>query len=405
MPAIEGLAEAAQEFGRKVGEAIRSIDWIRVIRDALGSSTDIGTTVGQWIRNGISNMSLADVVDNAKLAAIAAMIVAGLLAALFLLPVVLIGGLALVVGSALVGLAEGILGMDFSQIATNIWDGIKNAVDAVGDWLTMLVAKGVDLLAGLVTGINTGWLAVQAWLLLLPALIVATVGDVSSTLKQKGLDLLTGLQNGILNGWTTVSNWMGYLGTRIFLAIGDLAMTIYSKGKDLITGFDSGIKQTYFTVKLWLEGLGARAVTAVGNLGSRLYQAGKDLIQGLINGIEDMIPGLNTAVNAINSVINLIDRGSSPWPMFIESGQDLMKGLVIGTQRGMPALERQVGRINTEIDGIGGSASAGGVGAGQVIQIITLEPGRWKEFLDNAMAGGEFAKGFGRELGMYAGQP
>jgi hypothetical protein len=62
------------------------------------------------------------------------------------------------------------------------------------------------------------------------------------------------------------------------------------------------------------------------------------------------------------------------------------------------------GTPTARIPGLPQLGADGARGNGQVIQIVPLEPGKWKEFLANAEAGGTFARNFGGELAMMGGQ-
>lgn len=407
LPKVNGLLEAAADFGRQVGEAIRAVDWVSVIKTAIGSSNKVGNTVGQWLREGISSISPGDVVEAGKMVAIAGAIVAALAAAFILLPFVLTAALVAFVGSALIGVAEGITGLDFSQIAMNIWNGIKNAIDTAGDWLTMLVAKGVDLLAGLVTGINTGWLAVQAWLLLLPSLILAAIGDVSRTLRQKGLDLLSGLYDGILDKWATVKAWLVSLGVWVYIAIGDVSRIIRQKGLDLLAGLYDGILDKWASVKSWLSGIGGYASGAVGSLGRALYSAGTSLMQGLKDGIAAGWEDVKSFLGSLNPA-NYKGPKARDLKMLRPTGMWLMEGLSVGLDRGWHDVTRQLSGYDVSLAGaVHAATSADGSGRGQTVinHNYFVTPEALQQIMRDSKEGAAFARNFGRELGMYAGQP
>jgi hypothetical protein len=109
--------------------AIRAVDWIGTFKAALGSSFELGTVIGEWAREAINNISFDDLVDAGKWAIVGALIVTAIITGLVLLPVVVGGALIALMGSAVLGFAEGITGIDFSGVAGAVLKRITDAID------------------------------------------------------------------------------------------------------------------------------------------------------------------------------------------------------------------------------------------------------------------------------------
>jgi hypothetical protein len=143
---------------------------------------------------------------------------------------------------------------------------------------------------------------------------------------------------------------------------------------------------------------------------------GGAIVNGISSGINAVFEGLKSSF--LSKVQGLIDGAksllgiSSPSKVFAYQGKMIGEGLAAG----MDDMERRVVRAgeslaaatmgtfdNVNVSGVvaGGNQN----GDGQIIQIITLEPSRWQEFLSDAQAGGNFARNFSGELGLRTGAP
>ncbi len=278
--------------------------------------------------------------------------------------------------AALAAVWNAFLGIDWGGVAAAVWNLLVAGFqaipwDSIGSYILDLSAtlldKGKELFQGFRDGIDEKWKSFVSWLGGRGAAAVSAIGALGATLFDKGKSLLKGLYDGGLKEWGVIKLWIQGLPPLIVSTIGDVASTLYAKGQDLIRGLRNGIGDKWDGVREFFGGLSGKVIGFVGDLSGALYQAGKDLLQGLINGINDMIPGLQTAVDVVNGLINLIDRGHSPWPMMIDAGRDAMSGLVIGLRKGMYGLASTVGTVNGTMNTIGGSApssfSYAGMGA------------------------------------------
>lgn len=249
------------------------------------------------------------------------------------------------------------------------------ALDAIGDLAETLTARGIELIIGLRSGASTSWDLFASWLAARAAFAIFWIGDVTQSLLQKGKDLLQGLWSGASDKWNAMAVWLTTRPAFAAYWIGDLGKTLWSKGISLIEGLWDGASEQWDSLTDWFASRGAEAASWVGDLGGYLYSAGIDLIQGLIDGIMAKIPGLQWAVSQVNSLIDLIDRGKSPWPMMIEAGSDAIDGLIIGMNQRSMALGNAISGINGIVNltpsvamaaattSYGGASSIGSAGA------------------------------------------
>lgn len=284
--------------------------------------------------------------------------------------------------------------------------------EALGEaWNEKIKPQGTALLTGFLNGVVEYWPTVYTWLSQLGAFALAAIPDISRTIRQKGLDLLAGFYDGILDKWPEVKTWLGLLGTWAFIAIADISRSIRGKGLDLMSGFYDGILDRWPAVKGWLAGLPGYCISAVGNLSLALFSKGWDLISGLASGIR--AAASNLVPSAIGYATGLVIEGISNIPGFspIEHvGQFYGRRLGEGFAEGISSASRMVNSASTGLAGtaippLDQSVTGGNGRGGQVINIITLEPGKWQEFLANAQMGGDFARAFAPELAMRSGQP
>jgi hypothetical protein len=101
-----------------------------------------------------------------------------------------------------------------------------------------------------------------------------------------------------------------------------------------------------------LQGLPGRAQSALGNLGGVLWRAGLDLINGLINGILGAIPGLESTLGWVTSIIpdwkGPLDHDRR---LLMPAGEAIMSGLIRGIISQTPGLRAELMSITDLIAG------------------------------------------------------
>jgi phage-related protein len=316
------------------------------------------------------------------------------------------------------------LGTDLSGLISKggewiqaIWDGAKSLWDTsvapwlsglssdaltwIGDVSASLLAKGEDLLQGFWQGAVNRWASVSSWIGTRSTDAVAAAGDLTSTLWQKGVDLLVGMGDGAVAQWANLKTWLGNRGAMATQGVGNVLSTLWQKGVDLIVGMGNGVTAQWANLKSWLSGLPGYITNAIGSLGGLLYDAGVALLQGLYDGITAKWEDVKSLLSSITSSIP--DWKGPPERdrmLLYSAGQLVMGGFGRGLDDGWDDVTRKLTGYVPTIGGGNSMTNSGMNTGGNVIQIITLEPGKWAEFLEDAQAGGQFAKRFASELSL-----
>lgn len=158
-------------------------------------------------------------------------------------------------------------------------------VSAIGDVGSLLLDKGRDVISGLLSGIASifgsggggGDSTVSGFMGGVPGKIVSAIGDVLSLLVQKGKDIIAGLLSGIGQALVGLMAMVAGIPVAILNAFAGIGpTTLFSKGADLVGGLISGI-----TSKIPFLGSAVSAVTSVvGGLtgGGSIGQGIKDVV-------------------------------------------------------------------------------------------------------------------------------
>ena len=298
------------------------------------------------------------------------------------------------------GLWDGAVGK-WNEVTAWLGGLAAEALTWIGETASTLYTKGSELLQGLWDGVLEKWIAVSLWFVNLATMIFNAIADVTGTLLSRGTDILQGFWQGVLDKWVAVSTWFVNLATMIFNAIGTLTSTIKSKGTDILQGFWQGVLDKWVAVSTWFLSLGSMILGAIGDLGSSLYGAGTAVMDGLWQGLKDGWGQITGWLSGLNPA-DWKGPEARDKKMLYMPGVWIMEGLGRGLDEGWGDVTRQLSGYSPALTGNIGSANAG-IGGGQVIQIITLEPGKWREFLADAQAGGKMARGFGSEIAMMEG--
>lgn len=326
------------------------------LKGSIGLPFNFGQMVGEAIRSGIDAAigPISSAVRNASWGDIGKAIVLGIAGSIVLAvasPLLLTVPIYAFIAGALKGLT--FPDSSFAEIGTKIKNGIVGAISTTGDISQLLVATGVNLLAGLKTGIDQTWASI-----VVPGLqgvgqgSIDAVGNLAATLTPAGNTLLSGLKLGIDATWaTSVVPGLNGVAQGSMDAVGDLSSTLTSAGNALLNGFKFGIDTTWASsVVPGLQGVAQGSVDAVGNLSGVLYGAGASLIQGLIDGINSMIGSLTST---LGGVTNLIPRVKGPMEkdrvLLKPSGQAIMQGLIGGINTEVPALARSLTAITNSM--------------------------------------------------------
>lgn len=326
-----------------------------------------------------------------------------------LVPSMILSALNIDLGSLLAKGAEWVQGI--WDGAVSIWTSVTawfgglaaDALTWIGETSSTLSQKGTDIIQGFFTAVTVGWTTVSTWFTDMKNKALTAVGDTLATLKQKGTDIISGFYEAVTTRWVAVRQWFINLPTMIFNAIGSLARTLWDRGTEALTGFYSSVidKWSIGGVRTWFTTLGSKVVSAVGSLASSLVGAGRAVMQGLWDGMKAKWDEVKAWLSSLNPA-DWKGPERRDKKMLYKPGIWIMQGLQHGLSEGWDDVTRQLSGYTPTISG-GLSAGSAGIGGAPIVQIITLEPGKWQEFLADAQQGGKFARNFGSELGMMEG--
>jgi phage-related protein len=128
---------------------------------------------------------------------------------------------------------------DIKTKAIEVWGSLKDWFDTTWTNIKTAVSEAWEAVK---TSVSNGITAVVEFVKAMPGKILTAIGDIVTLLAQKGVDLIQGLINGYLSIWDTVLTFAGNIGSKVVGAVGSLGKTLYDKGTDLIQGFINGIK-------------------------------------------------------------------------------------------------------------------------------------------------------------------
>lgn len=237
---------------------------------------------------------------------------------------------------------------------------------AGGKALIEQLAKAVDLITAFLAT-EAGWralneligVAIGSFYLLAGALIVILFLGAS---VQAFIDWL------INTAFPAIGRFFADIGKAIadwFTDIGDKVANFFNGFKVTVSGVGQAISDKFIEVRdavgnriseviQFVKDIPGKIVEAIGNLGSLLFSAGKNLINGLINGIENAIPGLRSALGFITNMLpNWKGPEEKDKAILKPSGEAVMAGFGEGIAAGASDIRKMLGDFTTGIGDIG----------------------------------------------------
>ncbi len=247
---------------------------------------------------------------------------------------------------------------------------------------------------------------------------VARITELKSTMTQRITDLKNDAIARITDLKTQAVQRFTELKDSAVSKITEMKDSIIAKGQELLSGagaqldalkasvtskFTEAKTSAITTVTDMVTGvidliasIPGKIVDALGDLSTLLVDAGKQVIGGLTSGITDAMPSIDGVLGGITDKIP--DWKGPPVrdkKLLYESGRLIMDGLQRGMQSGWTDVERQLRGFTGQIGMDTGGGFVGGNNERPIVVIQTLEPGKWREFLENSELGAEFARNYG----------
>lgn len=260
------------------------------------------------------------------------------------------------VGDAVQALIDAFSGVDLSGI-------ISGAATAIGDFFSAfddVSETAVSFVAEIVAQLARDFEDMAPGIAGAAAGVGIFVGGLTLMQAFNGIPtLLTSISTAFSTLNTVMAANPILLVVSVLGALATALITAYHTNEDFRNSVDQawsslkeGASEALEKLKETLGKIGdaiSEAAQTVKNKVSEFIQAGRDLIQGLIDGIEEKIAGIGTAVkNAAGKVVDWFDEKfdrHSPSKVFAEMGRDLMRGLELG-------IAGEAGNVQRTIDGM-----------------------------------------------------
>jgi phage-related protein len=177
-----------------------------------------------------------------------------------------------------------------------------------------MVSKVKDDIIGLVTGLKD---TVVDILNTLKTLIISLFGDAVSWLYQAGMDIINGLINGINLVLSTVGSVIAGVKTTITSAFSGALDWLYSIGQSIIQGLWNGIVSMgswlTSTISGWIKSVIPDPIAKALGFGSPakiMIPIGKGIVEGLAKGITDNRQLLiNAADSTVDTIVDALIKG------------------------------------------------------------------------------------------------
>lgn len=248
----------------------------------------------------------------------------------------------------------------FRNFWIGLWEGIKDAAQAVADWFVKAWQDVSDFFSGLWESI-TKW-ATDAWDSICGAFQAA--GEWFSGIFQGAAEgiqqawagvtgFFTGIWSGIKSAFSAVGSWF----SSIFSSAWRSIQRVWSGVTGFFSGIWSGIKNAFGSVAGWFQNVFSKAWEAVKNVfstGGKIFDGIKDgIVTAFKSVVNAIIRGINKVIavpfNSINGILNWIRGidilGFKPFeglwaynPLSVPKIPQLAKGAVIPPNREFLAL-------------------------------------------------------------------
>ncbi|MFJ5675039.1 hypothetical protein [Streptomyces sp. NPDC093097] len=147
-----------------------------------------------------------------------------------------------------------------------------------------------------------------------------------------------------------IVSWLASLPGKALSVLASLPGRIASLASDAAGRFTTMIESGMGDAIAWVRSLPGRITGALGNLGSLLWDAGSSIVRGLIAGIRAAIPGVQSVLAGLTS---LIPQWKGPprrdATLLTPAGRTLIEGLIRGITGSTSSLKSTLGRVTTLI--------------------------------------------------------
>jgi hypothetical protein len=249
---------------------------------------------------------------------------------------------------------------DFTGFGGQVGRALSTVTGTVGSWLANFPRWGRDAMAGLKSGLDTGFTAVANFFTGLPGRIEGYFSAAKTWLITHGHNIVSGMEDGMHTAFTTVAGWVagwpGVIGGWLHGAVSWLV----GGGEQLIKGLWNGAVITFNLVAGWVAGWPGVVGGWLHGAINWLEGAGEQIMNGLWNGMKTVWERVKGWLSNLNPA-NWKGPAERDLAMLHESGQLIMQGLQNGMQEGWNKTSGWLGTVKPTISGLGGRGGGGAV--------------------------------------------
>jgi hypothetical protein len=235
-------------------------------------------------------------------------------------------------------------------------------ISTITGWIGGIVGGLTDFGNRALGGIHQGWeFTKTTWQQANQFLLDRTSAFVTDTgnrlasfgqmLKDKVVAAWEALPPGIRGPIEAVVNAAIQMGKDIVNALVNLPSEMVTMGQQIIDGLLNGLKSKGQQIVDYLTNLipgPVRQALGISSPSSVMHDIGNMTIQGLINGLQQLMPQVQSTLNQIISIINSVKSSlgiSSPSSLMHEIGEFLMQGLDNGLQSWIPKIQATLDKV------------------------------------------------------------
>lgn len=210
--------------------------------------------------------------------------------------------------------------------------------------------------------------------------------------------------------------------TYVTQAFNTLSSSVYTHVTNIANNIQTAFNNAKSYVSSAMSSLTSTVVGALISLASSAYSlaysAGAGIGSGLLSGIQSFVGAiLGTLDNLISSILGKLSNVPHFSPIEhvgqyygAKLGGGFAEGIASMSKSALGASDSLVDAAMRPLDasadsGYGFGTTGGAIGGGNTYVSISLKSQELVDLIRNAEAGGDFARGFGQQLGLYGGTP
>lgn len=223
---------------------------------------------------------------------------------------------------------------EIKQVASNVWNGIKEIWGAVAEWFkTNVIDPVVGFFQGLWEGLKTIWNGIVETIKFVFNLIVAIITTYFQLITLPFRFIWENCKDTIISVFNAIKDFI----SNIINTIKDVIVTVFTAIKNFFSTIWNGIKSVFTTVWNAIVNFLKPILETIKNVISTVFNAVKTTITNIWNGIKTTVSNVvNGIKNTVSSVFNgLKSVVSNVWNGIktaittpIEKARDVVKGVI-----------------------------------------------------------------------------